>query len=387
MIAFLPLILRNSVRNRRRSLLTILSVAASLCLLGVLGAVYNNFYYAEASPDQALRLIVRNRVSLANPFPIAYRARILQVPGVDEAVIYQWFGGVYKDARDTNNFFGRFAVEPDRIFRVYPEFKLADAERLAFQRERSACIVGRKLANRLGFKLGDRVQIVGDIFPMTLELVIRGIYDSQADNENLFFNFEYLNKGFGGRRQMDRISTLVLHVRSTDLVPTVSRQVDDLFRNSDVQTLTESEHSFQLSFLAFLGNVKLFFLMISSAVAFTMFLITANTMAMSVRERTREVGILKTIGFTPSEILRILIGESVTIALIGAAAGLWLATLLVNLLRSAPSTFADLSTLRMPPEIYWLGFASAAVLGLLACFFPAWSASRLSIIDALRVTD
>ena len=222
---------------------------------------------------------------------------------------------------------------------------------------------------------------------MTLELVIRGIYDSQADNENLFFNFEYLNKGFGGRRQMDRISTLVLHVRSTDLVPTVSRQVDDLFRNSDVQTLTESEHSFQLSFLAFLGNVKLFFLMISSAVAFTMFLITANTMAMSVRERTREVGILKTIGFTPSEILRILIGESVTIALIGAAAGLWLATLLVNLLRSAPSTFADLSTLRMPPEIYWLGFASAAVLGLLACFFPAWSASRLSIIDALRVTD
>ena len=132
MIAFLPLILRNSVRNRRRSLLTILSVAASLCLLGVLGAVYNNFYYAEASPDQALRLIVRNRVSLANPFPIAYRARILQVPGVDEAVIYQWFGGVYKDARDTNNFFGRFAVEPDRIFRVYPEFKLADAERLAF---------------------------------------------------------------------------------------------------------------------------------------------------------------------------------------------------------------------------------------------------------------
>lgn len=364
-----------------------MSVAASLCLLGVLGAVYNNFYYAEASPDQALRLIVRNRVSLANPFPIAYRARILQVPGVDEAVIYQWFGGVYKDARDTNNFFGRFAVEPDRIFRVYPEFKLADAERLAFQRERSACIVGRKLANRLGFKLGDRVQIVGDIFPMTLELVIRGIYDSQADNENLFFNFEYLNKGFGGRRQMDRISTLVLHVRSTDLVPTVSRQVDDLFRNSDVQTLTESEHSFQLSFLAFLGNVKLFFLMISSAVAFTMFLITANTMAMSVRERTREVGILKTIGFTPSEILRILIGESVTIALIGAAAGLWLATLLVNLLRNAPSTFADLSTLRMPPEIYWLGFASAAVLGLLACFFPAWNASRLSIIDALRVTD
>jgi len=385
--AFLPLILRNSLRNRRRSLLTILSVAASLCLLGILGAVYNNFYYSQASPDQALRLIVRNRVSLANPFPISYRARILQVPGVDEAVILQWFGGTYKDARDTNNFFGRFAVEPERLFRVYPEYKLTDTERLNFQRERSACIVGRKLANRLGFKIGDRVQIVGDIFPMTLDLIVRGIYDSKADNENLFFHFEYLNKGFGGGGRMDQISTLVIHVRSTDLVPVVSRQVDDLFRNSSVQTLTETEHSFQLSFLAFLGNVKLFFLMISGAVAFTMFLITANTMAMSVRERTREVGILKTIGFTPPEILRLLVGESVTIALIGAAIGLGLANVVCKALAQAPSTFADLSTLHMPDEIYWIGFGSAALLGLLACFIPAWNASRLSIIDALRVTD
>lgn len=387
MFAFLPLILRNSLRNRRRSLLTILSVAASLCLLGILGAIYNNFYYAQASPDQALRLIVRNRVSLANPFPISYRARILQVPGVEEAVILQWFGGTYKDARDTNNFFGRFAVEPERLFRVYPEYKLTDQERLDFQKERSACIVGRKLANRLGFKVGDRLQIVGDIFPMTLDLTIRGIYDSKADNENLFFHFEYLNKGFGGGGRMDQISTLVIHVRSTDIVPTVSREIDDLFRNSAVQTQTETEHSFQLSFLAFLGNVKLFFLMISGAVAFTMFLITANTMAMSVRERTREVGILKTIGFTPPEILRLLIGESITIALIGAAIGLGLASMICGALRQAPSTFADLSTLQMPNEIYAIGFGAAAVLGLLACVFPAWNASRLSIIEALRVSD
>ena len=387
MFAFLPLILRNSLRNRRRSLLTILSVAASLCLLGILGAIYNNFYYAQASPDQALRLIVRNRVSLANPFPISYRARILQVPGVEEAVILQWFGGTYKDARDTNNFFGRFAVEPERLFRVYPEYKLTDQERLAFQKERSACIVGRKLANRLGFKVGDRLQIVGDIFPMTLDLTIRGIYDSKADNENLFFHFEYLNKGFGGGGRMDQVSTLVIHVRSTDIVPTVSREVDDLFRNSSVQTQTETEHSFQLSFLAFLGNVKMFFLMISGAVAFTMFLITANTMAMSVRERTREVGILKTIGFTPPEILRLLIGESITIALIGAAVGLGLASTICGALRQAPSTFADFSTLQMPNFIYGVGFAAAAVLGLLACFVPAWNASRLSIIEALRVTD
>ena len=387
MLGFLPLIVRNSLRNRRRSLLTILSVSASLCLLGVLGAVYNNFYYSEASPHQALRLIVRNRVSLANPFPISYRARILQVPGVEEAVILQWFGGTYKDARDTQNFFGRFAVEPERLFRVYPEYKLTDSERLAFQRERSACIVGRKLANRLGFKLGDKLQIVGDIFPMTLDLTVRGIYDSVNDNENLFFHYEYLNKGFGGGSRMDQISTLVIHVRSTDLVPVVSRNIDELFRNSAVQTLTETEHSFQLSFLAFLGNVKLFFLMISSAVAFTMFLITANTMAMSVRERTREVGILKTIGFTPSEILRILIGESVTIALIGAAVGLWLASGLVSVLRNAPSTFADFSTLHMPNEMIWIGMAASAVLGVGACFVPAWSASRLSIIEALRVSD
>src|SRR5262249_13417548 len=157
-------IFRNSLRNRRRSLLTIASIAASLCLLGLLIAIYHNFYFTEATPDQALRLISRNRISLANTMPLSYLQRIKQVPGVKEAMIFQWFGGVYKDARDPANFFGRFGVEAEKFGVENPEVKLPDNERQAFINEPTACIVGRKTAERLNFKIGDRVSIVGDAF-------------------------------------------------------------------------------------------------------------------------------------------------------------------------------------------------------------------------------
>ncbi|MDX2032369.1 MAG: FtsX-like permease family protein [Blastocatellia bacterium] len=388
MIRHLPFILKNSLRNRRRSALTIVSIAASLCLLGLLLAIYHSFYYTEATPDQAHRLITRNRVSLANPLPLSYGAQIRQVPGVEEAMIFQWFGGTYKDARDPANFFGRFAVEPKKFGKVNPDYKLPESEMQAFINERQACIVGSKTASRHNMKLGDRITIDGDIFPVKMELVLRGIYENKIDNETLFFNFEYLNESLGTTQGLrDQVSTFGLRIARPEDANAVSKAVDDMFRNSPAQTKTETEAAFGLSFLAFLGNVKLILLSICSAVTFTILLVTGNTMAMTVRERVREVGVLKTLGFTNGLVVTMLVGEAIVISLIGGGIGLLLASGGCALLRTLPSTFANFSQISLPPPVIGLCLSIAVFIGIVSSLFPAWGASRRSIVDALKYTD
>jgi putative ABC transport system permease protein len=386
MFRHLPLILKNSIRNKRRSLLTVISIAASLCLLGVLMAIYHSFYHAPASAEQSLRLLSRNKVSLANPLPISYLARIEQVDGVDAAMIFQWFGGTYKDARDPANFFGRFAVEADKLGRIFPEYRLPEDQRAAFLAERQACVVGRKTAERHNMKLGDRVTLVGDIFPVTLELIIRGIYDAPRDNENMIFHYKYLDESLTADRR-GFVSTFSIRMRSADDATRIAKTVDDMFRNAPLQTKTETEKAFELSFLAFLGNVKAFLLSICGAVTFTILLVAGNTMAMSVRERIKEVGILKTLGFTRGTILSMLIGESVIMSLIGGSIGLGLASGMLSLARQMPSTFADMSRMYLPPSVVAIGLLVAVSIGFVSSVIPAWGASRKSILDALRVTD
>lgn len=386
MFRHLSLIFRNSLRNRRRSLLTIVSIAVSLCLLGLLVAIYQAFYFSEATPDQALRLITRNRVSLANSLPLSYLQRIKQVPGVKEAIIFQWFGGVYKDARDPANFFGRFGVEAEKLATVNPEYQLPESERQAFINEPTACIVGRKTAARHNLKLGDRVTIVGDIFPVTLELVVRGIYSGPIDNETLFFHFKYLNESLTGNLR-DEVSTFTIRMERPEDANAISKAIDDMFRNSPAQTKTETEQAFGLSFLSFLGDVKLILLSICAAVTFTILLVSGNTMAMSVRERVREVGVLKTLGFTNGAVLWLLVSEAIVIALIGGALGLALASGLCAMIRSLPSTFADLSRLSVTPSVAAICLLVAGMIGLISSFIPAWGASRRPIIEALKFSD
>jgi putative ABC transport system permease protein len=388
MIRHLPFILKNSLRNRRRSVLTIVSIAASLCLLGLLLAIYYSFYYTDATPDQAHRLITRNRISLANPLPLSYGAQIRQAPGVEEAMVFQWFGGTYKDARDPANFFGRFAVEPKKFGTVNPDYKLPESEMQAFINERQACIVGSKTAARHNLKIGDRITIDGDIFPVKMELVLRGIYENKIDNETLFFNFEYLNESLtAGTGQKDQIGTFTIRIARPEDANAVSKAVDDMFRNSPAQTKTETEMAFGLSFLAFLGNVKLILLTICSAVTFTILLVTGNTMAMTVRERVREVGVLKTLGFTNGLVVTMLVGEAIVISLIGGGIGLLLASGGCALLRTLPSTFANFSQISLPPPVIALCLSIAVFIGIVSSLFPAWGASRRSIVDALKYTD
>lgn len=386
MFRHFSLIFRNSLRNRRRSLLTIVSIAVSLCLLGLLVALYRAFFFAEATPDQALRLITRHRVSLANPLPLSYQQRIKQVPGVKEAMIFQWFGGTYKDARDPANFFARFAVEADKFAIVNPEYKLLEGDFNSFISEPTGCIVGRKTAAKHNMKIGDRITITGDIFPVNLELVLRGIYSGPVDNETLFFNYKYLNESLEVERR-DAVGTYTIRMERPDDANVISKTVDDMFRNSPAQTKTETEQAFGLSFLAFLGDVKMILFSICAAVIFTILLVSGNTMAMSVRERVREVGILKTLGFTNSAVLWLLVGEAIIIALIGGVLGVGLASGLCAWIRTFPSLFADLSQLRVTASVAAICLLVAGMIGLVSSFIPAWGASRRPIIDALKYSD
>ena len=380
---YLPLILKNSVRNRRRSLLTITSLAVSLCLLGVVGALYTVLYVSDAAPAQALRLVTRNRVSLTQPLPLFYRDKIRQVPGVQAITVSQWFGGVYKDSRDFHNFFARFGMEPRVFFTIYPEYAMPEDQKQAWIQERRACIVGKELVTRFGWQLGDRITLQGDIFPVDLELVIRGIYDAPEDNESLFFHIDYLYEGLPAS-QRDMASTFTILAASPEVVAQIAPAIDALFRNATAQTRTETEQAFALSFVSFLGNVKQFLLAVCGAVTFTILLVSANTMSMSVRERIKEVGVLKTLGFTREAILGIILGESACIALLGGVLGLLLASGVCYMVRQGPTFIQQTRSLTLQPSTAVACLLLAVLIGVLSALVPAWQASRTAIVDALR---
>jgi putative ABC transport system permease protein len=384
------LIFRNCFRNRRRSILTVISIAASLCLLAMLLTIYHAFFHTEATPDQALRLITRNRVSLANALPLYYQQQIKQTPGVKEVMITQWFGGVYKDASDPANFFARFGVEADKFAIVNPEYKMPESELQAFINDRTGCIIGRKTAARHNLKSGDRMTLTGDLFPVTLELTVRGIYECKLDNESLFFQYKYLNESLGPTAGFrDEVGVFSIRMERAEDANAIAKAIDDKFRNSTKQTKTETEQAFQLSFLAFLGNVKLILLSICAAVTFTILLVTGNTMAMAVRERVREVGVLKTLGFTNGIVLWLMVSEAIAIGLIGGVIGLAGARGLILLLSRMPAgvTFIDFSVVTVQPSVIIICLLVAGMIGLVSSVIPALGASRRSIVEALKFTD
>ncbi|MCL4499275.1 MAG: FtsX-like permease family protein [Chloroflexi bacterium] len=384
MLQHLPLVVKNTIRNKRRTILTLVSVAVSLCLLGTLMALYRSFFYSETLEHQAHRLIVRNKISLANPLRLSYLPLIRKVPGVQEATLYQFFAGSYKDDTPSESF-ARFAVEPERLFRIFPEFRLSEAEKKAFARERTAAIVGVKTARALNMKLGDRVTLRGDLFPINLDLIIRGIFQAgTADDESMYFHYDYLNESLApGER--DTVGAFIVRMDSPESANAVIRGIDDQFRNAPLQSKTETEKAFQLSFLAMLGNVKAFLLSICAAVTFTILLVTGNTMAMAVRERIREVGVLKTLGFTPAVILGLLVCEALVISLVGGVLGMGLAVLACATLRSGPSFGVDLSQLVVAPSVVAIGLGVSLVIGFISSLIPAYTASRRPILESLRL--
>ncbi len=384
---YLSLILKNSLRNRRRSILTISSVAVSLCILGVLMAMYHAMFLSDPTPTQALRLITRHRVSLTQAFPIAYRDKIQRIPGVEDLTVWQWFGGVYKDNRDPKNMFPRFAAEPAHLFNVMKDYQMPEEQKLAFQHERTACVISRTLANQLNFKLGDRVTLVGDYLPVTLDLKIAGIFEEPEKAPVMYFSWDYLRESLSpSSADRDTVGAFLILSDSADNVPRIAAAIDHEFESSPFPTKSESEKAFQLSFASFIGNLRLFIMAICGAVTFTILLVSGNTISMSVRERIREVGILKTLGFTPGAILGIILGEAAVISLIGGLLGWMLAAGMCSMISHSPgaSFVAGLSTLGVTPLVGIISLGIALLIGLTSSFLPAWSAARTTILDSLR---
>jgi len=385
MFRYLSLMLKNSLRNRRRSALTIVSIGMSLCLLGVLGALYRGLFLAPPTPGQELRLVVHHKVSITQPLPFSDDSKIRQIPGVREAMVWQWFGGTYKDARDQKNFFARFCVEPDKFFRVRPEISLPVDQQQSFEHLRTAAIASSDLAKRMDWKIGEKIFLTGDIFPVNPELTLVGIFDDPNTSETLFFSQIYLREMLGiSNARQDMVGSFQVQVERADQVDSVARTIDDIFANSTAPTKSESEQAFTLQFVSFLGNVKVFLMSICAAVTFTVLLVSANTMAMSVRERIREVGILKTLGYTPGTILFLILGEAGVLSLLGGGIGLLLALGLTSVVRNGPSFIQAMKTLSITPDVGGALLVLAFIIGIASSFIPAYNAARTPILESLR---
>jgi len=323
--------------------------------------------------------VVRHRVSLTFSLPGFYREKIRAIPGVLAVVPVSWFGGVYKDAKP-ENFFARFGTDPDEFFKVFRDVQLPDDQFKAWQRDRQGVIVDDTLATKYGWKLGDRIVIAGDIYPVTLELNVRGIFHSNPDNKSVYFNAKYVEEAvpfFKGQA-----GTFSILAATPADVSQVASAIDDMFRNSPQPTKAESEKAFGLEFVAMMGNVKAFILIICSAVVFTTLLVSANTIAMSIRERTREVAVLKTLGFTKRGVLGLFVSEAVALALAGGVLGASLGGLLIfGFGHMVQLTFFPL---RMTPEIWGIAILTSGVVGLLSAALPSYTASQINIVNGLR---
>jgi putative ABC transport system permease protein len=383
MLRFLPLVLKNCWRNRRRTLLTIASISVSMCLLGVMIAMYHALYLSDATPEQALRVVTRNKISLTQQMPESYKNRIQQIPGVRVVMVSQWFGGTYKDPK---NFFARFAADSDKVFTIFQELKIPADQRLAFERDRTGCVIGRDLAIKYKLNVGDRISLVGDIFPGDYEFTIRGIFDSPRASEIMYFSREYLEQALPERRrgQAGVFTTLIDDPGSASRI---AAAIDSEYHNATVQTKTESEQQYLLGFVSMLGNVKVFLIAISGAVMFTILLVSANTMAMSVRERVREVGVLKTLGFTDGNVLGMILGEAISISMLGGALGFLLSTLLVGGVQKSPAGLFLPPLKPLEPAVAVSCILTACIIGFVSSLIPALGASRTPIVDALRSTD
>jgi putative ABC transport system permease protein len=373
--------LRNTFRNKRRSFLTMLSISFSLLLLTLMICIWRSFYVDQVAPEAARRVITRDRVSLSFFLPAYYRDKIRSVRGVTAVSPMTWFGGRYIDDRP-EHFFAQVATDPDEYLKVASDKIVAPDQLVAWQRDRAGALVDVTLANKYGWKIGDRITLQGTIFPANLDLTIRAIYHRDPPQNALYFNAKYLEESVSWfKGQAGWYST---QVASADEVARVSGEVDDMFRNSPRQTKTESEKAFQLGFVASLGNVKAFILGICGAVVFTILLVSANTMSMSVRNRTREVAVLKTLGFTRQRILSIFVGESVALAMVGGALGVLAAVPLIWMLTRSFIAFGVPLSMKVTAPTATLSLLVAGTLGLVSGYLPAYNASRMNIVEGLR---
>ncbi|HJU91773.1 MAG TPA: FtsX-like permease family protein [Pyrinomonadaceae bacterium] len=377
---FAKLILKNVLRNKRRTLLTVSSLIVSLFLIISLATILTEFERGsdEANPS---RLMSRHSVSLGFLLPMANLQRIQNVQGVKAVMPFTWFGGIYKDEK---NFFANFAVDAKKLKEIYPELKMSDAEWQAFASDRQGAVVGKKLQILYGFTPGQRITLKSPIYNQDIEFIVRGVYTG-SDEKTLFFHHEYLNE-LAPEWARDQAGLFSILANTPEDVPRIGQEVDSMFVNSDAPTKTESEREFAKSFEAMTGSIKQFLYGIMAAITFSLLLVMGNTMAMTVRERTKEVGTLKAIGFKRHTIAGLFVGESILLALVGAAIGIGGAVLVfrsIDMSLYIPNLVSFVPT----GQTLIAAFALAIVVAVVSVVYSTYRVTGLTIAEALRSTE
>ncbi len=379
----LKLLFKNAFRHKLRTGLTILGMTIAILAFGLLRTVVSA-WYAGVEASSANRLVTRNSISLVFSLPISYKEKIRQVEGVKLVSYGNWFGGIYIDEK---HFFANFAVEPKSYLELYPEIILPPDRKDAFLRDRKGAIAGRKLAERFGWKIGDTVTLKGTIFPGNWDFVLRGIYygrDTSTDETTLIFHWDYLNETMKKTvpRRADQVGFFMIGVTNPNLAAEVSVAIDKLFKNSLAETLTETEKSFQLSFISMTEAIVVAIRLVSFVVIIIILAVVANTMAMTTRERMGEYAILKALGFGGGYIAALILGESLVITSIGSVLGVAATFPAAHYFSSALSAFFPV--FNVAPGTIYMDIAASFIVGIAAAVIPALRAVKIRIADGLR---
>lgn len=375
-------ILRNASRNRRRAVLTVGSVAVSLFLFVTLQVAMREMTIPPEDAGASLRVAVRNKISLANTLPARQRPVIAAMPGVVAVMPLTFFGGRFKD--DDSLGFAQFGVDPAEFLDLFGEAKVTPRELEDWRRSRDTCLVGRLTAERYGLKVGDRITLTGTIYPVDLELRIAGIYSGTIDDTNVWFHHAYLDEAMGN---WGRVGMWWLRATDADTVPGLIERINAAFANTSAEVRAETERAFQMSFVSMWGNIRILINSICSVVVLTLGVVTASTMSMTIRERFRELAVLKAIGFRRHHLAACILAESVGLAAAGAVLGIGTAALLAATGAMRAATGGIFPVFELTPRIAATAAAIALVIGIVAALLPIRSVCRMSVVEGLKTLD
>ena len=376
-------IAKNALRNKRRLALSVSSVAVSLFLLITLQVALRELTNPISDEGSTLRIIVRNKVSLAQPLPARQLATIEHIPGVAAITPFSFYGGLYKgDEKFTS--FAQFAVDPVRATNLLSDAKMPPEQLAAWLADRTTCIVGKMTADRYKLKVGDRMQFTGQIYPCDLDLKIAGIYAGTVDDRNVMFHHKYLDEAMGNP---GTVGCWWIKATSIDEASAVTERINKAFLNTSAEVRAETERAFQLSFISMWANIKTLIGGISIVVIFALLLVTVSTMSMAIRERFRELAVLKALGFQQRELFAFVLAESFGLATLGAvlgAGGAWVLFHTVDMQKVSNGLFV---VFEVTPRMMGLAFSVAALLGLLSAIIPMLGVARTSVVQGLKTLD
>ncbi len=373
---------KNAFRNRRRAALTVLSVAASLFLLVTLRVLLREFTVPPEDIGASLRVIVRNKVSLAQPLPARQLPVIERIPGVVAVTPFTFFGGKFRDENFTT--FAQFAVDPARFTNLFVEAKSPPDQLAAWVADRNGALVGADTLERYGLKVGDRMPLMGTFYPCDLDLRIVAAYAGSTDDRNVFFHHRLLDEALG---DPGTVGTWWLRIRDAASAADVTRRINDAFANTSAEVRAETERAFQMGFVSMWGNIQVLIGSISTVVVFTLLLVSMSTMSMAVRERFRELAVLKALGYRNLDLFAFILAESFGLSLVGAAAGAggaWVFWRTVDIQKLTNGVFVYFE---VTPRILGFALVVAAVMGIVSAVPPFLAVVRTSVVEGLRTLD